>query len=191
MLANSDNFLPGKFAKAINGVIVLLEHRYWGKSSPFDSLTTENLQYLTLDNSLQDQIYFAHNLEAPFNPNGSTDPADVPWVMVGGSYSAALAGWTAALYPGTFWAYAASSGVVQAMPNNWGYFDTISMAAPLNCSTDFKKMIEYVDRVLLTGHDQEKTALKKLFMLDGLEDVEFALYVPIPSTISLVFNDSM
>lgn len=92
------------------------------------------------------------------------------------------------MYPGTFWAYAASSGVVQAMPNNWGYFDTISKAAPLNCSTDFRKMIEHVDRVLLTGDSEEKTTLKKLFMLEGLEDVEFALYVGLES---LVCESSM
>lgn len=79
------------------------------------------------------------------------------------------------MYPGTFWAYFASSGVVEAMTNNWGYFDTITKAAPLNCSTDFRAMIEYVDHVLATDNDEQKTELKKMFMLDGLADVEFAM----------------
>lgn len=35
--------------------------------------------------------------------------------MTGGSYSGALAAWTASIAPGTFWAYHASSAPVQAI----------------------------------------------------------------------------
>ena len=38
-----------------------------------------------------------------------------PWVFSGGSYSGALSAWTQAKDPGTFWAYHASSAVVQTI----------------------------------------------------------------------------
>jgi hypothetical protein len=42
----------GLLAEEIGAAIILFEHRYWGASSPFAELTTENLQYLTLDNAI-------------------------------------------------------------------------------------------------------------------------------------------
>ena len=38
--------------------MIVLEHRYWGMSSPFTELTTENMQYLTLENSIADLTNF-------------------------------------------------------------------------------------------------------------------------------------
>jgi len=38
--------------------VIVLEHRYWGMSSPFTELTTENMQYLTLENSIADLTHF-------------------------------------------------------------------------------------------------------------------------------------
>lgn len=46
--------------------------RYWGESSPFDELTVENLQYLTLAQSIADTTYFAKNVVFPFDTNGSS-----------------------------------------------------------------------------------------------------------------------
>lgn len=170
--------LPGVFAAAANGVFVVLEHRYWGGSSPYDTLTVEHLQYLTLDNALQDMTYFAQHWDAPaFLPNGSTSPTDVPWILCGGSYAGALTAWTAVLYPGVFWAYHAGSAVVEAVSNNWGYYAAVAKAAPVNCSTDLVALMAYVDGILLAGSGAEKTALKALFLLQDLGDVEFAMYV--------------
>lgn len=50
--------LIGVFAQAIGAAVIVIEHRYWGQSSPFAELTTENLQYLTLQNSIADLTYF-------------------------------------------------------------------------------------------------------------------------------------
>jgi hypothetical protein len=47
--------------------------RYWGESSPYDDLTTENLQYLTLKNSIADLTYFAKNVDLPFDTNSSSN----------------------------------------------------------------------------------------------------------------------
>lgn len=109
--------ITGLFAQAIGGAAILMEHRYWGDSSPFTDLTTENMTYLTLAQSIADTTYFAKNVQLPFDLNGTSSATNAPWVFSGGSYSGALSGWVEAVDPGTFWAYHASSAVVEAIDN--------------------------------------------------------------------------
>ncbi|PWA60336.1 peptidase S28, Alpha/Beta hydrolase fold protein [Artemisia annua] len=45
-------------AKKFGAAMVTLEHRYYGKSSPFDSLTTENLKFLSSKQALYDLATF-------------------------------------------------------------------------------------------------------------------------------------
>jgi hypothetical protein len=101
----------------VGGAGIVIEHRYWGTSSPYTDLTAENLKYLTVPQSVQDMTYFANNVVLPFDPSGNSNAAKAPWVLVGGSYSGALAAWTEITAPGTFWAYHASSAPVQAIAN--------------------------------------------------------------------------
>lgn len=107
--------ITGLFAEAIGGAVVMLEHRYWGDSSPYSVLTTENLTHLTLENSIKDTTYFARNVKFPFDSNGSSNAQNAPWVFSGGSYSGALSAWVESVDPGTFWAYHASSAVVESI----------------------------------------------------------------------------
>ncbi|CAM1508761.1 Fc.00g056090.m01.CDS01 [Cosmosporella sp. VM-42] len=166
--------LPGLFAQQVGGAVVIMEHRYWGGSSPFENLTTENLQYLTLENSIKDNIYFAKNFEAPFDPSGKSAPDKAPWVFSGGSYPGALAGWLAAIEPGTFWAYHGTSGVVQAVGDFWQYFRPVMETTPRNCTKDLIKVIDHIDDILLNGSRKQKQKLKNNFWLGDLEDADFA-----------------
>ncbi|KAK0617504.1 serine carboxypeptidase S28-domain-containing protein [Immersiella caudata] len=166
--------LSGVFAEKLGGAVILLEHRYWGESSPFDTLTVKNLQHLTLENSIHDLSYFAKNFVLPFDPSGRSSPANAPWVFSGGSYSGALAAWLATLDPGTYWAYHGSSAVVQALEDFWTYFAPIMEATPQNCSADLQAVIAHVDDILGSGTPQEKIELKAKFKLNGLTDADFA-----------------
>ncbi|AEO59356.1 hypothetical protein MYCTH_2307580 [Thermothelomyces thermophilus ATCC 42464] len=166
--------LSGVMANQTGGAVIVLEHRYWGQSSPYDELTVENLRYLTLDNSLKDLVYFAKNFAPPFDPSGSSSADKAPWIFAGGSYSGALAGWLAAREPGTFWAYYSSSGVVEAIGDFWQYFVPVQEATPKNCSADVGAVINYVDLVLSFGSKKSKQALKDKFGLGELEDADFA-----------------
>lgn len=107
--------ITGLFAQAVGGATVLMEHRYWGDSSPYSELTTENFTYLTLEQAIKDTTYFANNVALPFDSNGSSNAANAPWVMAGGSYSGALTAWVESVDPGTYWAYYATSAVVEAI----------------------------------------------------------------------------
>jgi len=161
--------ITGLFAEAIGGAVVLIEHRYWGDSSPYADLTTENLQYLTLDNSIHDLTNFAQNVHLPFDRTNSSRPDKAPWVLSGGSYSGALSAWTESVAPGTYWAYHASSAPVEAISDYWAYFYPVQEGMPKNCSSDLSKVIDHIDGVLLDGTSQEKHNLKAMF---GLQDIE-------------------
>ncbi|OAA57779.1 Peptidase S28 [Cordyceps fumosorosea ARSEF 2679] len=165
--------LPGTFAQKIKGAAIVMEHRYWGDSLPFDKMTTKNLRYLTLDNAMRDIIYFARNVKLSFDKDGSTHPDNAPWVLSGGSYPGALTAWINFLYPGTFWAYHATSAVVESIADYWQYYVPIESAMPRNCSSDLKKIIKNVDEQLDKGDEAAKTALKAKFGLAGLADDDF------------------
>ncbi|KAK4224179.1 peptidase S28 [Podospora fimiseda] len=170
----SKDYLPGRFAQETGAAVILMEHRYWGNSSPFQLLTVENLTHLTLDNSLKDITYMANNLLLPFDRTNGSHPSKSPWIYMGGSYPGAIANWLAVREPGTFWAYYSSSGVVQAVTDFWQYFVPIQEATPANCTADIHAVIDHVDSVLMKGTSKEKDGLKEYFGLFGLSDVDFA-----------------
>lgn len=82
------NRTTGLLASEIGAAVFVMEHRYWGLSSPFPELTTENMKYLTLENALKDMTYFANNVKLPFAKHVPSNARDVPWVtMVGSKYT--------------------------------------------------------------------------------------------------------
>jgi len=107
--------ITGLFAQEIKGAAVMLEHRYYGSSSPYDTLTVENLQLLNVEQAIEDGINFAKNVEFPFDTDHSSNADKAPWVFSGGSYSGALSAYTASVHPNVFWAYHSSSAPVEAI----------------------------------------------------------------------------
>ena len=159
----------GVIAQELGAAIIVLEHRYWGFSSPFQELTTENLQYLTLKNSIADLNYFALKAKLPFDTTGASNADKAPWVLVGGSYSGALTAWTeATTKPSVMWAYYASSAVVETIGNYWSYFLPETEHMPKNCSTDIALVVEYLDNIGERGTSKQQAEAKELFGLGGL-----------------------
>ena len=155
-------------AEKIGAATIVLEHRYWGTSTPYTDLTTANMTYLTLDNAIHDLTYFAQKANLPFAHHGSSNAHAVPWVLMGGSYSGALSAWTESVAPGTFWAYHASSAPTEAISDYWGYFLPVQEGMPKNCSKDVSLVIDHMDTVLTTGTAEEIHDLKAMF---GLQNV--------------------
>ncbi|KAH8694319.1 putative serine peptidase [Talaromyces proteolyticus] len=166
--------LSGLYAQEMGGAVLMLEHRYYGESSPVQELTPKTMQHLTFKNALADTVNFAKNVKLPFDKTTGSSPENAPWILVGGSYSGAQAGWTAATLPGTFWAYHASSAPVEAIWDYWQYFVPIQERLPKNCSTDLVNVIDYIDSVLLGSDEAAKLSLKNKFQLGDLHDDDFA-----------------
>ncbi|KAL6693328.1 peptidase S28 [Trichoderma pleuroticola] len=185
--------LPGAAAQELGAGALIIEHRYWGQSSPFDTLSTENMRYLTLEQSVKDLVYFAENVVLPFDQNRTSTPEKAPWVLVGCSYSGALTAWVQDLAPGTFWAYSCSSPVVEAVGPLWRYFEQVKLAMPKNCSSDYAQVIQHVDQVLGGHSEKAKHDLKTLFGLADLEDADFgaALNNGLYTWQSVLFSDAV
>lgn len=54
-----------QLAQATHGIGVVLEHRYYGESFPTPDLSTKNLRFLTTEQALADEAYFAQNIVFP------------------------------------------------------------------------------------------------------------------------------
>lgn len=90
-----------QLSQATNGIGVVLEHRYYGKSMPTSDLSTENLRFLTTQQALADTEYFAKN--AQFDGiNDKVNAPNVPWIAYGGSYAGAFAAFLRTTYPDVF-----------------------------------------------------------------------------------------
>lgn len=170
------NRTTGVLAEKIGAAVIVLEHRYWGTSTPYTDLTTANMKYLTLENSIKDMTYFAREVKLPFAKEGS-NAKDAPWVTMGGSYSGALSAWIASVDPGTLWAYHSSSAPVQAVSDYYGYFLPVQQGMPKNCSKDVSLVIDHMDDVFTNGSKEEQQKLKAMFSMEALraDDIMAAL----------------
>ncbi|KAI0628443.1 peptidase S28 [Trametes polyzona] len=164
----SNSTLNGQIAQKLNGAVVVLEHRFFGDSNPLPDMSVQSLRVHTVDQAINDLSYFAQNVELPM-PNGDQlSPGKAPWILTGGSYGGALVSYTMSNKPDVFYAGYASSAVVQAIVDFWGYFEPIRQAMPANCSADIEAVISHVDSVLSTNDSAQITALKTTFGLQGL-----------------------
>jgi pimeloyl-ACP methyl ester carboxylesterase len=72
-----------QWAKTLGAHLVYLEHRYYGKSLPFSDLSNDHIQYLTLDNVIEDLATFQKWISTSQGWAGK-------WITVGGSYSGTI-----------------------------------------------------------------------------------------------------
>ncbi|KAG8992999.1 hypothetical protein FRB90_000820 [Tulasnella sp. 427] len=159
----------------LGGAGVILEHRYWGNSSPYQYLSTANLTYLTVDQAIADTKYFLENANLPWKKAKEvvSHPDVTPWVHMGCSYPGLLSAYTQQEYPDLFAAAWASSAPVQAQGDFSQYFEPIEEGMPKNCSKDVAAAIASIDQILANGTAEEKLNLKKSFGLWNLEDGDF------------------
>ncbi|KAG8840362.1 hypothetical protein FRB91_006173, partial [Serendipita sp. 411] len=136
--------VPGLLAQPNHGATIVLEHRFFGLSNPYPDLSTTSLRVHTIEQAIEDLVYFARNVHLPFpeaiEDGNNVGPDKNPWILVGGSYSGALVSWTIVSHPGVFHAGYSSSGVVQAISYYWGYFEPIRQYMPKNCSADVERV---------------------------------------------------
>ncbi|VDC02128.1 unnamed protein product [Peniophora sp. CBMAI 1063] len=160
----TNDTINGQIAQQHGGATIVLEHRFFGESNPYDDLTVQSLQVLTLAQSIEDLEYFVKNVKVPAPID---DPSSAPWILVGGSYSGALTAWIMAAKPDLFAAGWTSSAVVEIIVDYWQFFDIIRTYMPSNCSSDVQALIAHFDAV--ADDPEAAAALKAQF---GMEDVE-------------------
>ncbi|RXW19276.1 hypothetical protein EST38_g6579 [Candolleomyces aberdarensis] len=174
--------IPGAIAQATNGAVVVVEHRFYGKSKPFPDLSANSLRFHTISQALEDFVYFALNVKLAM-PGGDGEgirPDRSPWIFVGGSYSGALAAFIMEQYPGIFWAAYASSAAVQPKIDFWQYWSPIEQHMPANCTADVKAVVSLIDGVIDSGNQTRMTEIKTQFGLGSLGTIDFVNTINIP-----------
>ena len=154
-----------QLAEATGGMSVVLEHRYYGYSFPTRYLTTEDLRFLTTEQALADEAYFAQNIKFPgFEDQNLTSHA-TPWISYGGSYAGAFSAFLRVKYPDVFWGAISSSGVTKAIYDYWAYYEPVSHYGPPFCMSSQKLFTHMVDNILLgkSGNEELTQKLKTVF----------------------------
>ena len=84
----------GLIAQQEKAATIVLEHRFYGTSTPFGNLEESSLKYHTIQQAIDDLEYFAKNVKLAMPGGDNVKPGQAKWVLMGGSYSGALTSWT-------------------------------------------------------------------------------------------------
>ncbi|KAM6591770.1 hypothetical protein CsatA_014375 [Cannabis sativa] len=161
-------------SKKFGAAVVTLEHRYYGKSSPFESLATENLRYLSSKQALFDLAVFRQYYQDSLNQKLNRTNVENPWFVVGVSYSGALSAWFRLKFPHLTCGSLASSAVVLAVYNFTEFDKQIGVSAEPECKSALQEITQLVDQRLAT----QGKSVKALFGAAELEiDGDFLYFL--------------
>lgn len=133
----------------------------------FHSTTsTENLKYLSVEQSLADLAHFVREItsDKELNATGGV-------IVVGGSYSATMAAWFRQKYPHLVKGAWASSAPLRAKLNYFEYTETVGKSIRKvggdECYENIEEIFESIEGLL---DDEDSDSLKSLFKIcDGFD----------------------
>ncbi len=170
----------GTQAENIGAYIVSLEHRYYGKSQPFSTLSAENLKYLTVENALADLASFQVYAQSEMKMNG-------PWIVTGGSYAGLLSAFYRLKYPFLVQGSLASSAPVRTQENFEEYDRHVSLVAGAECQGNIKKVVSIIEKSLKNPGDLKR--IKKLFLAEDVVDpIDFLYLVADAASIAIQYG---
>lgn len=155
-------------AEKNHGVLVALEHRYYGKSMPTKTLSSKDLRFLTTENALKDLDRFQHDMAKEHGWAGK-------WVSFGGSYPGSLSAYYRLQYPKNVAGSLASSAPVQAKENFEGYDAHVTAMAGPKCVAKIREAYREVENSL--DNPQAMARIKHSFQLDALKDSRELLFL--------------
>lgn len=114
--SNLENGIIQIWMSQFNGLGVILENRYYGESFPFNTSSTDDLAYLTTEQTIADNAYFAQHAVFPGVSGNLTAPSTA-WITYGGSLAGGESAFTVVKYGGSgekiIYGGVAASGVVK------------------------------------------------------------------------------
>ncbi|GAA5950101.1 hypothetical protein JCM21900_004598 [Sporobolomyces salmonicolor] len=171
-------------SEATGGIGVVLEHRFYGESFPVDTLSTDNLRFLTTLQALEDSNYFAKNVIFPGLGHLNLTAPGTAWVRYGGSYAGAASAFARKLFPDIWWGAIASSAVTTAIVDFSDYYIPIRQSGPPQCISQLQNHTATIDSLLALKHSLVTSSLKAYFGLPNVtDDADFvnALSLPLSS----------
>ncbi|ORY64857.1 extracelular serine carboxypeptidase-like protein [Pseudomassariella vexata] len=165
-----------------NGLGVILENRYYGTSYPFNDSTTDHLAYLTTEQTIADNAYFAQNAVFP-NVTGNPDltAPGTPWILYGGSLAGAQTAFSIKEYGDVLYGGIASSApivVTQAYPD---WYDPIQKYGPTDCIARINAIVDNFDALVRDNYTSAIQHFQSLFGLESLTALrDFATTINYP-----------
>lgn len=167
----SNGFLQGglmyEIGSKYNALMYYTEHRYYGKSKPTKDTSTENLQYLNVDQALADLAYFIETKKKEKNLENSTV------IVFGGSYAGNMAAWARLKYPHLIQGALASSAPVYAKADFYEYYEVVTKSLGKyneKCVEDVKIAFDSIEELLTAEDGPDK--LKLYFNLCNVPNVK-------------------
>ncbi|KAK7885404.1 hypothetical protein LTR67_010582 [Exophiala xenobiotica] len=167
---------------ATNGLGVILENRYYGESWPFENSSTDNLRYLTTEQTIADNAYFAqHATFANVSGGDNLTAPGTPWILYGGSLAGAQTAFSLVQYSDLLWGGIAASGVVHAVLGYPEWYNPIQKNGPQDCITRINKIIDKIDHLIQTKNSKAVQQVKEIFGLGSLSSLgDFAMTIAFP-----------
>lgn len=178
-----------QLAQETHGIAVVFEHRYYGTSFPTPDLSTESLRFLTTQQALADEAYFAENVVFPGLEDCDLTARTTAWIGYGGSYAGAFNAFLRVQYPHIFWGTISSSGVTKAIYDYWEYYEPIAQYGPQDCIAAQKTLINVVDTILLKNSSSLTAEVKSAFGLENVTLVTPVQRLETPANIYRYAND--
>ncbi|EGG13515.1 hypothetical protein DFA_11276 [Cavenderia fasciculata] len=154
-------------ANNTNSIIIALEIRYYGESIPVPNMSTDNMQYLTTDQILDDIAYFQTQFTNLYGLH------NCKWIVMGCSYAGSLSAWYRMKYPNLAAAAIASSAPIRAVVSFHDYDRKVREALGLQCTKQFKQILNHVEQQLRVNN----TSIKRKFTCDAKIDDKMFLFM--------------
>lgn len=74
--------LNGQIAQQESGATIVLEHCYYGLSTPAANISAQNLKYHTIQQAIDDLAYFSKQVQLPMPGGDSVGPDVAPWILM-------------------------------------------------------------------------------------------------------------
>lgn len=168
-VCSSPNGAALSYARNYHGYVVALEHRYYGTSQPFPTLSAANLKYLKTEYALADLATFENFAQSQLGLKGK-------WISIGGSYSGSLSAYYRLRYPTMVVGALASSGPVQARDNFEAYDWVVNDRAGPQCANAIRGVVAKLENAMRSDANAF-AAIKHQFQCDNVSDPVDFLYI--------------
>ncbi|KAJ9201928.1 hypothetical protein DTO164E3_3366 [Paecilomyces variotii] len=166
--------------QATNGLGVILENRYYGESYPFNTSTIDELAYLSQEQTIADNQYFAQHVQFPGIDADLTAP-QTPWILYGGSLAGAQTAFSLVTYGNTLYGGIASSAPIIGKLAYPEWYYPIQLYAPQDCVASINAIIDKIDHLVANNAHSAINHLKRIFGLEALKDIrDFAQTIAFP-----------
>ena len=165
---------------ATNGLGVILENRYYGESYPYNTSSTDQLAYLTTEQTIADNAYFATHATFP-GIQGNLSAPTTPWILYGGSLAGAQTAFSLVTYGDLLYGGIASSAVIHAVLAYPEWYAPIQKFAPQDCVASINAIIDKFDALVAADNTDAIQQFKEIFGLgDVTDNRDFAMTIAFP-----------